>query len=173
MAAGAFAVDRVLGADPLPSGTSAFVAGQGFRYSSPDHTFDARFPQAPTVSRETIPVATSSATISLAQVQTDDYEVVAGSMVLPIPIPSTDIGNTLEKILEQAVAAQDAKVTSETQINRYGVPGAGGNRYLAGRVAKPEYRVGIGDGTHAHEGGHHRPSDRKTEDSVASASGPH
>ncbi len=123
MALGAFAVDHVLNNDPLPAGTSAFVAGQGFKYSSPDHTFDARFPSAPSVSRQTIPVATSSATISLAQVQTDDYEVVAGSMVLPIPIPAADVGNALQKILEHAVAAQDAKVTGEHQITRFGVPG--------------------------------------------------
>ena len=55
--------------------------------------------------------------------QTDDYEVVAGSMVLPIPIPAAEVGNALQKILEQAVAAQDAKVTSEHQITRFGVPG--------------------------------------------------
>lgn len=123
MALGWVAVDRVMNNDPLPSGTSAFVAGHGVAFSSPDHTFDARFPSEPTVEQRRIPVATSSATINLAQVQTDDYEVVAGSMVLPISIPSADVEPALHKILAEAVAAEGAKSTGETEINRFGVPG--------------------------------------------------
>ena len=123
MALGWVAVDHVLSSDPLPAGTSAFVAGHGVAFSSPDHTFDARFPSTPTVEQRQIPVATSSATINLAQVQTDDYEVVAGSMVLPIPIPSTDVQPALHKILDAAVAAEGAKSTGETEVNRFGVPG--------------------------------------------------
>ena len=123
MAFGWVGYNRVFLSDPLPSGTSAFAQGHGFSYSSPDHTFDAQFPSAPTVYHRVIPVATSEATINLAQVQTDDYEIVAGSLVLPIPVPAAQVGAELHSIMNEAVVAQDAKVVKEHLITRFGVPG--------------------------------------------------
>jgi hypothetical protein len=123
MAFGWVGYNRVFVSDPLPSGTSAFAQGHGVAYSSPDHTFDAQFPSAPTVYHRVIPVAASQATINLAQVQTDDYEIVAGSLVLPIPVPADRIGAELHSIMNEAVVAQDAKVVKEQLITRFGVPG--------------------------------------------------
>ena len=55
--------------------------------------------------------------------QTDDYEIVAGSMVLPIPVPAARVDAVLHSIMNEAVVAQDAKVVNEHQITRFGVPG--------------------------------------------------
>ena len=109
--------------NPLPPGTSDFVAGRGVPYSSPDHTFDAQFPMVPTVERRVIPVASTSVAINLAQAQTDDYEVVAASMVLPISVPKAQVESIVHEVLQQAAAAQDAKIERETTVDRDGASG--------------------------------------------------
>lgn len=109
--------------DPLPPGTSAFVAGQGVAYSSPDHTFDARFPATPTVESRVIPLSTSSATVNLAQSQTNDYEILAASMVLPQPVPADRLEAVLREVFNEIATAHSDKITKQTSVNRYGVPG--------------------------------------------------
>jgi len=116
MAFGWVSVERALHGDSLPAGTNDFVAGRGVSYSSPDRTFDARFPSQPTVERKQLPVATSSATTNMAQVQTGDYEIVAASMVLPISIPSNRLDGALHDILREGVAATDGEVLSEKKV---------------------------------------------------------
>ena len=123
MAVGWFAVGHFLSHDSLPAGTSAYVAGHGVSFSSPDHTFDARFPSTPTVRRQVITVSTASATLNLAQVQTDDYEVVAASMLMPFSLPPSQVGTVLHDILDGGVVATDGKVVSEQHVVRDGVQG--------------------------------------------------
>ena len=141
MASGWVLVDRVFQHQSLPPGTSAFVAGHGVPYSSPDRTFDARFPSAPTVQRKVIPVASSSATINLAQVQTDDYEVVAASLVLPVPVPPDRIDTVLHDILLEGTIATDQKITSEKKVVRDGATGLEVPRHGVGRIRLQADRV--------------------------------
>ncbi len=123
MALGWVAIGRVLDNDALPEGTGEFVAGRGVLYSSPDRTFAARFPEAPTVERRPLSTPTASVTINLAQVQTDDYELVAASMVLPVSVPSGQVDTVLRDILREGARAQGATISSEEKVTRYGATG--------------------------------------------------
>jgi hypothetical protein len=123
MAFGYFAFTRVFESDPLPPGTSAFVHGQGVTYSSPDRTFNARFPFAPAAMQRRISVASASASLDIAQVQTDDYELVAASIVLPAAVPPARVDAVLHDIVLFGAIQQGDKVVSEQQITKYGVPG--------------------------------------------------
>jgi hypothetical protein len=123
MALGWVAVGQLLHKDSIPAGTSAFVAGHGVVYSSPDHTFDARFPSTPTVDQKVIAVSSASATLNLAQVQTDDYEVVAASLVLPVAVPPGQVDSVLHEILRAGAASQGDTIVSESHVTKYGVPG--------------------------------------------------
>ena len=123
MALGWVAVGQFLHKDSIPAGTSAFVAGHGVVYSSPDHTFDARFPSTPTVEQRVISVSSASATLNLAQVQTDDYEVVAASLVLPVAVPPGQVDTVLHDILTAGAASQGDKIVSEKHVTHYGATG--------------------------------------------------
>jgi hypothetical protein len=123
MVLGWVAVEHQMNANSLPPGTAAFVAGRGVAYASPDHTFDARFPATPTVESRVIPLATHTATIHMAQLQTDDYEIVAASMVLPVALPSGQVEPVLHEVLTKAATDQGDTVTSQAEITRQGVPG--------------------------------------------------
>jgi hypothetical protein len=123
MVLGFVAVNHVFNRNALPSGTSDFVAGRGIPYSSPDHTFDARFPMAPTVQQKPYSTPSGTVTMNLAQVQTDDYELVAASMVLPVSVSGERVDAVLHNILMEGANAQGAKIATETPITRYGATG--------------------------------------------------
>jgi hypothetical protein len=123
MALGWVGVEHQIHSNSLPPGTSAFVAGRGVSYSSPDHTFDARFPATPTVESRVIPLSMHSATIHMAELQTDDYEIVAASMVLPVALPSEQAGPVMHEVLTRAATDQGDKVTSQADVIQQGVPG--------------------------------------------------
>jgi hypothetical protein len=123
MALGWVAVGRFFNDDKVPAGTSDFVAGNGVAYSSPDNTFTAEFPSQPVLKRQTIPVGSSSATMNLAQAQTDKYEVVAASMVLPIRIPEGQVDAALHEILDAGAQSQGAKIESEKPVTVNGATG--------------------------------------------------
>jgi hypothetical protein len=107
----------------LPPGTSAFVAGHGVTYSPPDHTFDIQLPETPTVGQRIIPVSTSTARITLAQAQTDDYEIVAASMVLPGPVPAGQVTAVLREVLNASAGANGDKFTTQNDVMHQGVSG--------------------------------------------------
>jgi hypothetical protein len=123
MAFGWVAVEHQMHANSLPPGTSAFVAGRGVAYTSPDHTFDAQFPAPPTVESRVIPLSSSSATIHMAELQTDDYEIVAASMVLPVALPSEQVSPVMHEVLTRAATDQGDKVTSQSDVTQQGVQG--------------------------------------------------
>jgi hypothetical protein len=132
MAFGWTAFNHRFGQDPLPSGTGPFVHGDGLVFVSPDHTFEARFPDAPTVLQRMIPVASTSATLDLAQVATDDYGVVAASIVLPTAVPDGEVHTVLHDIVRFGAVEQGAKIVSENQISQDGVPGIEANVSVPG-----------------------------------------
>jgi hypothetical protein len=123
MALGWYAAGYFLHGQSLPPGTKAFVAGHGVSYSSPDHTFDASFPSAPTVERHEIPVASSSATMYLAQAETDDYEIVGASVVLPISLPAAQADAALDDIVKYGAGATDSEIVSKKRVVEDGVSG--------------------------------------------------
>ena len=55
--------------------------------------------------------------------QTDDYEVVAGSMVLPISVPNDRVDAVLHTILSEAISAEEAQAINERQLTQDGIPG--------------------------------------------------
>jgi hypothetical protein len=123
MALGWVAVEHQMHSNSLPTGTSEFVAGRGVSYASPDHTFDARFPATPTVESRVIPLSTHSATIHMAQLQTNDYEIVAASMVLPVALPAGQVGPVLHDVLTKAATDQGDTITGQSDVTQQGVPG--------------------------------------------------
>ena len=123
MALGWVAVGQFFQADNLPAGTSAFVAGHGVPYSSPDHTFDAQFPSQPKLVQKQFSIASTGATLNLAQAQTDDYEVVAASMVVPVRVPDSEVDTAIHQILNAGAASQDAKILNEKHVTIEGAPG--------------------------------------------------
>ncbi len=123
MVLGWVAVDRVFQHGQLPAGTKAFVAGHGIPFSSPDHTFDAEFPTQPRLIRKHFSVASVAATLNLAQAQTDDYEVVAASMVMPTRVPDSDVDAAIHQILDAGAASQNAEILAEKKVSIEGASG--------------------------------------------------
>jgi hypothetical protein len=105
-----------LSRDSLPPGTSEFVAGRGVTYTSPVQDFSAKFPRTPVEQDQVVSSGGVSATMHLAQAQTDDYEIVAASMALPGRLPQDQTDSVLHDLLAQGAASQNAKVTSEQHV---------------------------------------------------------
>ena len=109
--------------DKLPAGTKAFVAGHGVSFSSPDHTFDAQFPSQPKLIQKQFSVASSAVTLNLAQAQTDDYEVVAASMVVPVSMPDSEVDAAIDQILDAGAASQDTHILTRKKVTIQGASG--------------------------------------------------
>jgi hypothetical protein len=109
--------------DKLPAGTKAFVSGHGIPFSSPDHTFDAQFPSPPTLMQRQFSVSSATVTLNLAQAQTDDYEVVAASMVVPVSMPDSEVDAAIDQILDAGAAAQDAHIVTRKKVTIEGASG--------------------------------------------------
>jgi len=123
MALGWVGVEHRMHADSLPPGTSEFVAGRGVPYTSPDHTFDARFPSVPSVESRMIPLSSHFVTIHMADLQTDDYEIVAASVELPVAVPAEQASPVMHEVLTKAATDQGDTITSQTDVTQQGVPG--------------------------------------------------
>ncbi|MFN8034433.1 MAG: hypothetical protein U0V73_00645 [Acidimicrobiia bacterium] len=121
--AGALAHAVLAGDGAIPSDTGEFVAGRGVPYASPDQTFTARFPRTPTVRQRSYSVGSLSATLYLAQVQTDDYEIVAASIVLPGSLRSEQVDTVLHDVLKQGARSQHATIDHEQHVTHDGVSG--------------------------------------------------
>jgi hypothetical protein len=92
-----------LRSDPLPAGTSAFVAGNGVTYTSPDGVFQVQLPQNPQVEHETISVNGLSAPFYLGLVTSDSYEMGAASVVYPGSFDPARVNDALDAMATQGV----------------------------------------------------------------------
>src|SRR5438105_203502 len=76
-----------LRAQSLPPGTSAFVSGQGVEYSPADNAYTVRFPSTPTETSQPFSAGSASGMLEAANVSTDDYEMGAANISVPVVIP--------------------------------------------------------------------------------------
>ncbi len=90
----------------LPAGTSAFAKGHGVEYRSPDGSYTARFPKAPTVTHDAEQLEQYTVTIAVAAVTTDDYEIATTSIALP----DAPEGSLATQLLNDALHAGIAQV---------------------------------------------------------------
>jgi hypothetical protein len=107
----------------LPSGTSAFVEGDGIVFSSPDGSYAAQFPEEPVVDSQPMTIESVTVSVSSATVRTDDYELAAASMTLPVSPPADEVNRLLEASLDGGAQRADADVVSRKRVTRGGLPG--------------------------------------------------
>src|SRR5262249_34578721 len=100
--------------DPLPSGTSAFVAGHGVDFVSPDGTFQAQMPTQPEVDRKTITVNGVNSTLYIAISQSDAYEMGVASVVFPAPFDSSRLNDALDQMTSEGVKSANGTSVSKT-----------------------------------------------------------
>jgi hypothetical protein len=109
--------------DPLPAGTSEFVHGHGVAYTPPNGTFTVRFPTTPTVSQQQVPAGNVTLAMTMAQVQHDDYELAAASLILPVSLSGPQTHSLLHDVLAQAATGQGGSVAKEHDVVVSGLDG--------------------------------------------------
>jgi len=111
-----------LRSDPLPAGTSAFVAGGGVTYTSPDGAYQVQLPTQPETDQNTISENGVSATIYSALVSTDSYEIGAASIVFPSSIEPDRISAALDSALTQGINGTNGKLVHKDLTMRGTLP---------------------------------------------------
>jgi hypothetical protein len=91
-----------LRSDPLPAGTSDFVAGKGVSYVSPDGAFSVLLPQQPQVAHETIALNGVNVPIYIGLVQSDSYVIGVESIISPVPFGS-HVNDDLQELASHGV----------------------------------------------------------------------
>ncbi len=108
--------------DPLPAGTSAFVAGNGVTYTAPDGTFQIQLPQTPAVDTETMTIDSRPATVYTALVSARDYEAVALSVQLPSVISTDRVEAALDSMVNSNIDGVQGKLIKKSAITRDNLP---------------------------------------------------
>src|SRR5262245_59953926 len=108
------------GRPSVPAGTGDFVAGHGVEFTAADGSFQAKFPNAPKVNDHPITVQQYRANILLASDSTDDYEMGAASMSMPINVPAYRADELLDDALKGGIDESDGKLVSKTHFTRGG-----------------------------------------------------
>jgi len=106
--------------DSLPAGTSAFAAGKGVVFTSPDGVYQAQFPQA--VTTELAPSAGNGLILRRAYAKSDSYEIVAASSVAPAPVPAASVNILLEAGLSAEIANLNGKLQNKKETTFAGMP---------------------------------------------------
>jgi hypothetical protein len=91
-----------LRSDPLPAGTSDFVAGKGVTYTSPDGAFQVQLPQQPQVTQQTLSLNGVNDPIYLGVVQSSSYVIEVASLVSPVPFRS-HVNDVLDEMASHSV----------------------------------------------------------------------
>jgi hypothetical protein len=91
-----------LRSDPLPAGTSDFVAGKGVTYTSPDGAFQVQLPQQPQVIQQTFTLNGVSAPLYIGVNQSNSYVIEVASIVSPVPFGSR-VNDALNEMAAQRV----------------------------------------------------------------------
>jgi hypothetical protein len=102
-----------LRSDPLPAGTSAFVAGEGVTYTSPDGAFQVQLPQQPQVQHQMLNVNGVRAPLYIGFVQANSYVIGVASIVSPVRFDRSRINDALD-----AMATQGAKSSHGTGLRK-------------------------------------------------------
>src|SRR5262245_51535616 len=100
-----------LRSDKMPAGTSAFVAGNGVTYSSPDGAFQVQLPEQPQVQRQTLNFNGVRAPLYIGVVQTNSYVIGVASIVSPTRFSRSRVNDALD-----AMATQGAKSAHGTGL---------------------------------------------------------
>jgi len=106
--------------DPLPAGTSGFVAGGGVTYDSPDGSFEVQLPQTPTTDQEAITVNNVTATLFTALSSTSDYEIGAADIAFPSVVPAARVNDMLDAALTKGVDGTHGTLVKKI-FTRHGV----------------------------------------------------
>jgi hypothetical protein len=106
----------------LPSGTSDWVAGKGVDYTAPDRSYKVRLPIQPQESQQPVSVGSVTASVSAAIASTSDYELGAGTIVVPVTIPPDRVDSVLEGALNGGVSNVNGDLVSKERIERGGLP---------------------------------------------------
>jgi hypothetical protein len=92
-----------LRSNPLPAGTSDFVAGQGVTYTSPDGAFQVKLPQQPQVDHRMLNVNGVNAPLYIGVVQSNSYVIGVASVVSPVPFDHSHVNDALDEMATQGV----------------------------------------------------------------------
>jgi hypothetical protein len=104
-----------LRADPLPAGTSDYVAGKGVTYTSPDGAFQVLLPQQPQMQHEMLSINGVNAPLYMGIVQTNSYVIGVASIVSPVPFKRSGVDDALDEMTSQGV--KNAHGTSVRKVS--------------------------------------------------------
>ncbi|HEV7526266.1 MAG TPA: hypothetical protein VGP92_14940 [Acidimicrobiia bacterium] len=111
-----------LRADPLPAGTSAFVAGGGVTYTSPDGAFQVQLPKAPTVDQRALDMSSQSVRVYFASADTNDYAMVVASIALPVAPQPGQVNAMLDDMMNGGLAQTNGTLVRKTVTMRGALP---------------------------------------------------
>jgi len=111
-----------LRSDPLPAGTSAFVAGRGVTYTSPDGAFQAELPKQPEMDHQTLNVNGVHAQLYIALAQSDSYEMGVASVVLPVAVDPSRINDALDEMTSAGVKSANGTSVHKTLTTHGSLP---------------------------------------------------
>ena len=100
--------------DPLPAGTSEYVAGHGVDFVSPDGTFQVQLPAQPEVDHKAISVNGVNSTLYIAITQSDAYEMGVASVVFPVPFDQSRLNAALDDMTSEGVKSANGTSVSKT-----------------------------------------------------------
>jgi hypothetical protein len=118
--------------DPLPAGTSAFVAGKGVTYTSPDGSFQVLLPQSPALDTDSMTLNSMTATIFAATIEGDGYDLAVASIAFPDRVTSLQVRNALDAAFEERVSVAGGKLERKDLTMRDKLPAVEGRFNLNG-----------------------------------------
>lgn len=110
-------------ATALPPGTSAFVAGHGQTFDSPDGTFSVQFPSNPEVDDTPVQAAGLTIPTIIATSEGAGYQIMVSSAVFPVNIPRDEVNERLDTMLSSGMAKAPAQLVAKHTTLRGGLPG--------------------------------------------------
>jgi hypothetical protein len=91
-----------LRSDPLPAGTSDYVAGKGVTYTSPDGAFQVQLPQQPQVTEQTFSLNGVNVPLYMGVVESNSYVIDVASIMSP-PALGKNVDYALKQLAAQRV----------------------------------------------------------------------
>jgi hypothetical protein len=113
--------------DPLPAGTSAFVAGNGVTYTSADGAFQVQLPTAPAVEQSATVLNGMPATISAAATTSANYVISATSIDFTSSLAAAQVNDLLGAALSAESGDQNGKLVHKTLMMRDSLPAIEGH----------------------------------------------
>ncbi|MCU1467274.1 MAG: hypothetical protein JWM72_3202, partial [Actinomycetia bacterium] len=125
-----------LHSDPLPAGTSAFVAGKGVMYTSPDGSFQVQLPQSPVLDTRAITLDAMTATIFTAETEGGGYDVAVASIAFPDRLSSAQMQSALDAAFKERISVAGGTLERKDLTMRDKLPAVEGRFNLNGVHAR-------------------------------------